>query len=498
MAVLDQWLHCVDTEEILPLFDKPQKDYVTTRFSGIDWDDPAVSQVAIEVTRDKNSSILRTVSSLDEIRQVLTLLESCNEYQHVQSVYTELLTLEESGRCTVTQGGPRDHAARSDLAQLLVRFLQVAPYLIPLFFQSQTWARQKEALHEVITRLGPVLLKELVLTANTVQYAIRRSFLLLLQNLQQLSPHNFAELVELIALTISNVELAIDLLFECLEPETKRLLTGSAIEIEQVTKCLMGIALNHIDVMSGDKMLPTSPIELELDGIGQDGYQIVKFVLRVDAHRQIQVGDHMRICPSQPPQNAPHQQMSAVDAIVIRSDRGTASLRCLHRLPSYTANCLWDITSCKSFVTCKAEFDAVLLFYTKKVECCKLYAILVGQRSDQIQLSQKVQPFESNTTLNSSQNTALEAAMSNHCTFIRGPPGTGRIRTIVAILDQMQMHFKHMRILVAAPTHDAVDNILRRYIANPSAKNTRVVPLRFSTRVCSSALHPPYLGSLMF
>jgi len=482
MAVLDHWLHYIDTEEILPLFSKPHKDYVTHKFSGVNWNDPAISQTALGIARDSNLSMIQTLSSLDEIRQVLKLLELCDDHQHVQSVYTALLALEANA--------PQENAARSDFAQLLVRFLRTAPYLIPLFFLSKTWVRQKEALQEVFVTLVPALLKELVLAGSTFQYAICQSFHLLLHNLQQLSIPSLAELVELIALTISDSELAMDLLLDCLEPETERLLACSATESEQLTKCLVGIALKHIDMISGDKMPATSPIQLELAGIGLDGYQIIKVVLRLDAHRPAQVGDHVRMRPSQPPQNAPHQNMSAVDAIVIGSDGDTTSLRCLHRLQSYAENCLWEIIGCRSFVSCKAEFDAVTLFYSQKVECCKIYATLVGQSSDQIQLSQKPRPFKRDVTLNSSQNAALEAAMSHYCTFIWAPPGTGRIRTMVAVLDQLQVHFKHMRILVAAPTPDAVDNILRRYVANQSVTNTGVVPLRFSTRVCFSPFHP--------
>ncbi|KAF1807833.1 hypothetical protein P152DRAFT_503169 [Eremomyces bilateralis CBS 781.70] len=186
MDILDQWLHYIDTEEILPLFDKINKDYNKPKLPGIDWGDPGISQRVVEV--------------------------------------------------------------------------------------SQTWARQKEALYDIFTDLGPALLKELVLAANTFQYAVYQSFLLLLQNLQQLSLHNFADLVELISLTICDAELAIELLLECLEPESQRLLVGNAIEIDQITKCFIGLALNHIDMISNAQRFAMSPIPLMLKGVGQDGY----------------------------------------------------------------------------------------------------------------------------------------------------------------------------------------------------------------------------------
>jgi hypothetical protein len=355
--------------------------------------------------------------------------------------------------------------------------------LISLFFGSQTWTYHKEALDQEFTYLGPALLKELVLAASSFQYAIHKSFVILLQNLQKLSLQNFAELVELISLTISDPELAMDILLECLEPETKRLLVGSDGEVEQFAQCLMGVALNHIDEASGVKKFLASPIELKLEEIGQDGYQIAKANLRVDAPRQLHVGDHVRMRPSQPPQNSPLQQLSTVDAIVIQSDLGTTTFRCLHRLPSYAKDCLWEITGCISFVTSKAMFDAVVSFYSQKEDCCALYPMLEELGSRETQHPQESPPFKPCPTLNSSQNRALEAAMTYPCALIWGPPNTGKTLLITVILERVQDCFENMRLLVTAPTHKAVDKLMRGYIARWVVKRAKTPPLRVSTRV---------------
>jgi hypothetical protein len=137
---------------------------------------------------------------------------------------------------------------------------------------------------------------------------------------------------------------------------------SGSIEIEQITKYFMGIALEYIDVMSSDKMPDTPQIELKLDGTCADGHEIAKFVLRIDAFRQLQIGNHIRICPSQPPKNAPNQKTSTADGLVIRSDRNQLSIRCLHRLSSYTTDCPWEIRSCRSSITSKAMFTRYSCF----------------------------------------------------------------------------------------------------------------------------------------
>ena len=67
-------------------------------------------------------------------------------------------------------------------------------------------------------------------------------------------------------------------------------------------------------------------------------------------------------------------------------------------------------------------------------------------------------------------------------TLIWGPPGTGKTQTIVVILVELLRAFPKSRILVTAPTHNAVDNILQRFINESGA--TRIHEhLRVSTSV---------------
>ena len=37
MRVLDQWLHYVDTQEVLPLFERLEPDYTTSKLPMLDW-----------------------------------------------------------------------------------------------------------------------------------------------------------------------------------------------------------------------------------------------------------------------------------------------------------------------------------------------------------------------------------------------------------------------------------------------------------------------------
>ncbi|KAG4440865.1 hypothetical protein IFR05_003678 [Cadophora sp. M221] len=71
--------------------------------------------------------------------------------------------------------------------------------------------------------------------------------------------------------------------------------------------------------------------------------------------------------------------------------------------------------------------------------------------------------------------------MVNPLTCLWGPPGTGKTYTIVQIIKQLQASNEVGRILVTAPTYNAVDNVMRRFMAETQSKEATT--LRISTDV---------------
>jgi CRISPR/Cas system-associated endonuclease/helicase Cas3 len=58
--------------------------------------------------------------------------------------------------------------------------------------------------------------------------------------------------------------------------------------------------------------------------------------------------------------------------------------------------------------------------------------------------------------------------------------GTGKTHTIVVILNHLLNALPQKRFLVTAPTHNAVDNILQRFVAEKGPAKTGVTPVRVS------------------
>lgn len=84
--------------------------------------------------------------------------------------------------------------------------------------------------------------------------------------------------------------------------------------------------------------------------------------------------------------------------------------------------------------------------------------------------------------LNASQSSAVLASLTHPIICLWGPPGTGKTETIVSILVALRAHHPDVRLLVTAPTHNAVDNVMLRYL--PAASPDDPPPLRVSTEVC--------------
>ena len=479
MRLLDQWLQNVGTEEVLPLFEPTTREYTVPSLNTTDRD--AVPKFVANVVWDKNLSDLRRIDSPEEMRQILQILNDTGEKTQLRVIYSEILDIAVGG------GSP---LAKDGLSKLLLEFLLRTPFLTQLFLESQLWRATKDSITDDADFILQDLLAELILRTNQLQQFIRQPVILVMQQLKQISMQRWAELVELIALTIKQPEFALDLLMECFEPESTRLLLGTPYEVERFVHSLAGIALDHIDEASSGPKFAEHTLSLERDGL-HEGFETVKASVRLDAAGgPPKVGDHARLVAANIPQNAPLERPYEMDAIVVSSGQGTVRFRCLHHVPSYVGDCNWRVRSCGSFVTSKAMLDAVTALYATKSACCGIYNNVVGLRRHATEGGAEDDDFELPQDLNSSQAKALVAVTRHPLTLLWGPPGTGKTYTVVRILKRLLECFPEYRFLITAPTHNAVDNMMQRFIQEDGARLLGQEPLRVSTDVSRPELVP--------
>lgn len=479
MHLLDQWLEHMDTQEILPLFQETSAEYRKPGIGDINWN-KYPSHIS-SIIRDGNLAKVAELDSIDEIESVLQLTKQCGEYTLLRDIYCEVLALR------TTDGFPQD---RVHVLKHLTGFLTVAPYLSKTFLQSNTWTNNKDQLKSCFIGCGPGILRALVLEARAMQSLVIDSFKLVLTELPLLEVGDLVDLVEQISLSVREPELAVDLLMTCLEAEASRL----SIERPQATRLLVhgaiGVALDHIDDALGNGKRIEGSILLSPQPKSSDVHSLCSS-LRIDSplNQALKGGDHIRLTAVDRPVNAPVDAPFSMDAIVSSAETGSAVFRSVQPPPPYLRDCSWRVTHCGSFVTSKAMFEALRSFYSYKEQTCPLYNAVVGfsRKSESGLDGANETAYAPTDKLNESQQTARDAALSHRFTLIWGPPGTGKTHTIVEALKLLLRSEKDKRILVTAPTHNAVDNLLEKFVRYHGPAETNTQPIRVSTSLSKVA-----------
>lgn len=479
LQILDLWLDFVDTRKVVPRFEQEAREYSVTKIDHTKWENEP--DHIISVVRDKNLESLKDLHSPKLIKSLLEWLLEKNEHTRVIEIYDYLTSAVEQLVHNQSEKG---------IIRCLLQFLLQAPFATTKFFHSHTWKEYAEDLKEDVRSIAPRLLCMLVLSGNALGSFIIEPFGIVLSQLKELRYQQLSELIELITLTIRSADLALDLLLEQLDPHIGKLLASTSTSIHQYTRQLYGAALDHIDEAAESTVVREDLVELEYKHV-TNGFSVVEARIRLDAPStsSLRTGDHVRLHVASTPQNAPGQPLLSIDSVVEASRLGSATFRCLQRLPEYFEKCSWKIQHCGSFVSTGEMLGALTSFYAEKESCCRIYDVLTNSNAHAEVSGTAELKFTPESALNESQNRALTAAMSTKVTLLWGPPGTGKTRTVVEILQQLLKAAPTKRIMVAAPTHNAVDNVLRKFVELGGILKTNTNPIRVSTDVRAPFCH---------
>ncbi|KAK3937348.1 RNA dependent RNA polymerase-domain-containing protein [Diplogelasinospora grovesii] len=487
MQTLDLWLEYIQTGERLPLFQQDPKEYAIAKPEDI------LSSLSprylVEIVEHQNVAALGDLQSVDEFLTVFDLLLETDKKGFLLKCFDHFL------------GDMHLHllpaeGLRRSVLQAMIDFVRKAPFL------AISFGRQRENLPEDLVTMIEVsaeqILRGFILSANEAENLVVQPFRSMLAKVPSgtMSLHSFAGLVELISLTVRSPEVALDILLECLEPESIRVLPPGQPEevVRHFVRNMIAISLDHIGEASeqGDKKKREDQLldlELVTEKEEEDGCPIVEISFRIDAPGGTpENSSHVRLTAATLPTNVLVGKRYSIDALVTRSEQGLARLRCLHPLPPYFQKCSWNLENCGPFVTTKTTFDAVLTLATQLQLCCQVAEPILGVPMTTSLDAEELDEWHALEKLNSSQNAAIEAALTSRLTCLWGPPGTGKTETIVEMICALQeLYPKDTKILVTAPTHNAVDNVMRRYISRlqgrPLRMDKRPSPLRVSTDV---------------
>jgi regulator of nonsense transcripts 1 len=364
LRTLDLWLEHIDTREVVPLFDPKPQEYTVPSLRDTLWHE--LPAYFAQIIRDNDLTALDDLQP-EAIEQLLEWLASHEAATKAYQIVLHLLS------ASISDNGEQA------LISMLLHILPSLPNVAFQFFRAEKWLRHKPNLADTCEAIAPLLLRKLILSCPRLQDTMVGSFKVALCQVQQLGFQEFAELVELIALTARSPDFAINLLLECLQPEITRFLIGRSGEIERFANSLFALALEHVEEASESPGQVDMLVTLTPKG-ASDGFTTVDIPLRLDAPKSLTVkaGDHIRLCTASAPKNSPLEPVTEIDGIVQRADMRLINVKCFQKLPSYYQECSWRIRHCGSFVSIKSMFDALVLLYTQKEECCRPYETIVG------------------------------------------------------------------------------------------------------------------------
>ena len=475
LQVLDQWLSLIDTQEIMPLFDNSEREYALPTMSGVDWS--STPTFICDIARDAQLSKLDSLQKPAELVNLFEWLLSHGQKAVLRKVFQYL--------CSSLVDNLRQ-TSEAFVVATMVDFLQKQPLLVITFTGFGSWAELPTVIQRVLNERATDLLKAIIAAANDVQILVVKPFQYVLSQISYISLLSFSSLAEDISLMVRSSDIVLDLLMGCLEPNGARLLTARPKIVQYFIKNCIGIAIEHSDEANESRSVREDLLNLKLDG--KTG--LVRSHVRIDSHASIRfsANDHVQFTASTLPTNSLGLNFCSIDALVEAAEPGSVSFRLLHPLPSFLEDCSWKVKQCGSFVTSKAMFEALNNFVTAPGQFCAIQHRLLALSDSVCMDETNGEAFVlSREDLNQSQRDAVMAAMHSPLTCLWGPPGTGKTYTLAIILELLSSD-PERRILVTAPTHNAVDNIMRKFMTNAELHRTEVRnALRVSTDVSISA-----------
>ncbi|EKM48597.1 uncharacterized protein PHACADRAFT_214736 [Phanerochaete carnosa HHB-10118-sp] len=210
--------------------------------------------------------------------------------------------------------------------------------------------------------------------------------------------------------------------------------------------------------------------------------------VRVDLSAPVRLHAHVRLKVASTPAHSTLPP-AVVDAIVVRAGRGELVLDVLQPLPPEFADVDWHMYQAGGVVTSKAMLEAVRRLAVEGRGCCRFKDIICSDASVQAEGdaagAAAVDDAELSLTspLNDSQKAAVAATALGRMSLIWGPPGTGKTTVVVQILLRFLRLDPEARILMTASTHNAVDNVLERFVA----ENAKLGPLLDDEQILRAA-----------
>ncbi|QRV85064.1 RNA-dependent RNA polymerase [Ceratobasidium sp. AG-Ba] len=381
---------------------------------------------------------------------------------------------------------------------------------------------------DLFQTMGEIIIRSIVLSANTYQISASMTLERLHSLICRLTFREFAETMWLVACSVRALALSADIMATLME--TRRDAYSDIPARDYAHRHIWGICLDRAE--DANSQCPCTD-----DGRPRrqrDAPALVPLVKTedekvVDAHPRIDLPNHVRLhahvrlqAASQPERGVDPRGRPIMDGVVSGARRGQLRINLLHNPPIDVENIQWYLYPAGDVVTSRAMFDAVVKLYTQPQGSTSLHYLLAGNDPETIRdESEQKDPVERQAITTEETNVVPQSAISqagegssqyksdwevrrdaiewdrfnssqreaimsieHPLSLIWGPPGTGKTTVVVAMLRLLLGSMPPgSRILMTASTHNAVDNVLERFIQENSKHN--IIPEEQLLRVAT-------------
>ncbi|CAE6466866.1 unnamed protein product [Rhizoctonia solani] len=478
----------VQTENVLPRFEREIKTYIP-----------------------KSVKDLRTSWANEQIRELFSLepLDFLEEIKAVEDVkledFLQLAWTHNAHAYAFYVFEVMASRASEDRNKLgsLQHWLRIDPAMV--YALLKVYMEQDEDSN-VFRELDEVIVRSIISSANTYSISAPMTIERLCPAINALTFREFSEVMWLTACSVRSLTLAADILATL--TEVRATVSSQSPSLEYAHRHLWAVCLDRAEDADSEcpcddsgrpRRQKQAPPKVPLKATDKEC--VVDAQVRVDSPSHARLHAHVRLqAASQPEHGTDPRGRPIMDGVVSGIRKGELRIHLFHTPPVDFEVIEWYLYPAGNIVTSRAMLDSVIKLQSRPNYSTALHNFITGDEG--VHSTVPVSPGQSESEsepesgdeaegvpeepkrdwtidqegidwdhFNESQKSAI-LSIRYPLSLVWGPPGTGKTTVVVTMLRLLLRSMPPgSRILMTASTHNAVDNVLERFIKENEQHN---------------------------
>ncbi|KAH7343653.1 RNA dependent RNA polymerase-domain-containing protein [Rhizoctonia solani] len=353
----------------------------------------------------------------------------------------------------------------------------------------------------IFRELDEVIIRSIVTSANAYSISAPMTIERLRPAVNGLTFQEFSEIMWLTACSVRSLTLAADILATL--TETRAEVSSQSPALEYAHRHLWAVCLDRAEDADSEcpcddagrpRRQKKAPPKVPLKATDEE--RVIDAQVRVDSPSHVRLHAHVRLqAASQPERGTDPRGRPIMDGVVSGIRKGELRIHLVHTPPIDFEDIEWYLYPAGDIVTSRAMLDSVVKLQSHPSHSTALHHFITGERDIYSTVPENPEDSESESEsetegetrsaperppiardwtiddagidwarFNESQRSAI-ISVQHPLSLVWGPPGTGKTTVVVTMLRLLLRSMPAgSRILMTASTHNAVDNVLGRFI----------------------------------